>query len=80
MMPKSTAPTDSRLALSPCRHEQDDGKEQRKRDVHSDNDRAAEISQENPLDQEDQQASEEQIVQNGMCRDGDQRAAIIKGD
>ena len=61
-------------------HQQHDGKEQRKRDVHPDDDRAAEIAQENPLDQEHQQASENEIVQNGVGGDRDQRAAIIKGN
>ena len=37
-----------------------------------DDGRAAEITQENPLDQEDQDASENQVVQNRVRGDGDQ--------
>src|ERR1019366_8614752 len=50
-------------------YEEDDGEEQRKRNVQSNDDRAAEITEENPLDQEDQQASENQVVQNCVCGD-----------
>ena len=53
----------------PLQHQQHDGKEQRKRDVQPDDDRAAEVAQENPLDQEHQQAPENQIVQNRVRRD-----------
>ena len=66
MMPKSTAPIDSRLALSPLQHQQDERKEQRERDVDADDDRAAQVAEEHPLDQEDQQAAEEQVVQYRM--------------
>ena len=78
MMPKSTAPTDSRLALSPLNHQENGGEEQRERDVQPNDDRAAEIAEENPLDQEDQQASENQVVQNRVRGEGDQRGAVIK--
>ncbi len=78
MMPKSTAPTESRFGALTRHHQQDDGKEQRKRNVHSDGDCAAQVSQENPLDQEHEHASEDQIVQNGVGRNSDERAAIIK--
>ena len=73
MMPKSTAPTDSRFALSPMNHQQNGGEEQRERDVQSNDDRAAEIAEENPLNQEDQHASEDQVVQNRVRGEGDQR-------
>ena len=57
----------------PLQHQQDDGEEKRKGDIDPNDDRAAEITQENPLDQEDQQAPENEIVQDGMRRDCDQR-------
>ena len=72
MMPKSTAPTDSRFALSPMKHQKNGGEKQRERYVQSNDDRAAEIAEKNPLNQEDQQASENQVVQNGVRGDGDQ--------
>ena len=59
-------------------HQENGGEEQRERDVQSNDDRAAEIAEENPLDQEDQQASENQVVQNGVRGDGDQRGAVVK--
>ena len=54
-------------------YEKNDGEEQRKRDVQSNDDRAAQISEKDPLDQKDQQASENQVVQNGVRGDGYQR-------
>jgi hypothetical protein len=60
-------------------HQQDDGEEKRERDVHPHDDGAAEVPQENPLDQEDQQASENEVVQNGV---GGERSggAVVKGN
>jgi len=45
--------------------------------VGADDDGAPEIAEENPLDQENQQAAEDQIVQNGVRRHADQRAAVV---
>ena len=59
-------------------HQQNGGEEQRERDVQSHDDRAAKIAQENPLDQEDQQTSENQVVQNRVRGEGDQRRAVVK--
>src|SRR5208337_2388833 len=53
-------------------HQEDDREEQRKRNIESDDDGAAEITEENPLNQEDQKASEDQVVQNGLGSDRDQ--------
>ncbi len=63
MMPKSTAPTDSRLASSPGQHQDDDGEEQRERNVDADDDGAAQIAEKDPLDEKDQQTAEDEIVQ-----------------
>ena len=60
-------------------HQQNDGEEQRKRNVDADNDRAAQIAQEDPLDQEHQQAAENQIVQHRVSRDADQGHAVVEG-
>ena len=73
MMPKSTAPTDSRLALSPRSTNRMIGEEQGERDVDADEDRAAQIAEEDPLDQEDQQAPEDQVVEHRVR--GDARSA-----
>ena len=77
MMPKSTAPIDNRLASSPLQHQDDDAEEQRERDVDADDDRAAQIAEEDPLDQKNQQTAEDEIVQNRMGRDVDERGAIV---
>src|SRR5208283_2096056 len=47
-------------------HQENDCEEQRKRNVQSDDDGAAEITEKNPLDHEDQKASENQVVQNSV--------------
>src|SRR5882672_10826015 len=60
-------------------HQYYDGKEKRERNVGADDDGASEIAEENPLDQEDQQATKPQIVQHGMRGHADQRAAIVVG-
>ena len=62
----------------PQNHQQDGGEEQRKRNVQPDDDRAAKVAEENPLDQEDQHASENQVVQNRMRGEGDQRRTVVK--
>ena len=78
MMPKSTAPTDSRLASSPQQHQDDDAEEQRERDVDADDDGAAQVAEEYPLDQEHQEAAEDQVVHHRVGGDGDERGAVIE--
>jgi hypothetical protein len=60
-------------------HQDDDGEEQRERNVDADDDGAAQIAEEDPLDEEDQHAAEDQIVQDRMRGDPDQRTAIVIG-
>ena len=62
MMPKSTAPTDNRLASSPRSDEDDDAEEQRERNIGADDDGAAQIAKEQPLNEKNQQAAEDEIV------------------
>ncbi len=78
MMPKSTAPTESRLASSPAQHQDDDAEEQRERDVNADDDRAAQIAEKDPLDHEDQQTAEDEVVQHGLGGDGHQDGAVVE--
>ena len=73
MMPKSTAPIDSRLALLTLHHQKNDREEQGEGNVNADDDRAAQIAQEDPLDQEYQQAAEDKIVHDGVGGHRDQR-------
>ena len=61
-------------------HKENDGKEQRERDVQPNDDRAADVAEENPLDEEDEQASEDEVVQDRVSGHCDQRGAIIIGN
>src|SRR6202007_1346017 len=58
--------------------EQNRGEEQRERYVQTYNDSAAEIPQENPLDQENQDESEDEVVQDRLGRHRDQRRPVVK--
>jgi hypothetical protein len=60
--------------------QQDDRKKQRDRNVDPDDDRAAQIAEKNPLDQEHQKAAENQIVQHRVRRHLDERGAVVIGD
>src|ERR1019366_8647553 len=60
-------------------HQQDNREEQRKRDVDADDDGAAQITQEYPLDDEHQHAAEDQILQHRMRRDIDEAGAVVIG-
>src|SRR5438067_13377718 len=46
-------------------HQNDDAEKQRERNIRADNDGAAQIAEKQPLDEEDQETPENQIVQNG---------------
>src|SRR5262249_22657209 len=59
-------------------YQDDDAEEQGERNVDTDDDGAAQVSQEHPLDQEDQQTAEDQVVQDGMSRDVDERGAVVE--
>ncbi len=65
------------IGVLPHQNEDDHTEEQRERDVHADDDGAAQITKENPLDQEHEQAAEHQVVQHRMGRDRNQRSPII---
>ena len=72
------APIDSRLAEFAAQHGDDDRHEQRDRDGGRDDDRRAQVAQEQPLDQEDQGDAEHHVVQHRVHGDGDQIAAIVE--
>ncbi len=60
-----------------AQHEDDDGEEQRERNVDADDERAAQVAEENPLDEKHQQTSENQVVQDGVGGEGDEIAAVV---
>ena len=61
-----------------AQHQDDDAEEQRERDIDADNDGAAQIAEEQPLDEEDQQAAKDEIMQHRPGGDGDQRGAVVE--
>ena len=63
MMPKSTAPTDKQVGVLVVQHQNDDAEEQREWNVGADDDRAAQVAEKYPLNDKDQQAAEDQVVQ-----------------
>src|SRR5580704_3320751 len=65
------------VGILAARHHDYDGEEQGERNVDANNDGRAQVAQENPLDQEDQQAAEHQVVQDGTRRQVHQRAAVV---
>ena len=69
MMPRSMAPIESRLADSPRSTVMMTASEQRDRNGGRDDDRRAQIAQEQPLDQEDQRNAEHHVVQHRVHGD-----------
>src|SRR5712671_5263140 len=62
----------------PSHHRDDDGQEQRNRNGRRNDDGAAQIAQEQPLDEKDQRNAEQHVVQHGIHRDRHQVAAVIE--
>ena len=62
----------------PAQHRDDDGQEERDRDGRRDDEGAAQIAQEYPLDQKDQRDAEKHIVQHGLHGDGHEIAAVVE--
>ena len=60
-----------------AQHQHDHGKQQRKGDRGGDDQRAAQVAQEQPLDQEDEADAHDHVVQHGVGGDVHQRAAIV---
>ena len=60
-------------------HHQDDGEEQGEGNVHADDDGAAQVAEEDPLDQEHEQAAEDEVVQHRVRGDVHQRGAVVIG-
>src|ERR1700722_1120175 len=60
--------------------EDDNGEEQCERNVGTDDDGTSQIAQEYPLNEEDQQTTENEVVQHRVRGHPDQRTAIVVGD
>src|SRR5258705_7396202 len=61
----------------PAQHQDDDGEEQRERYRRPDDQRAAQIAEEYPLQQYDQENADHHVVQHGRGRDVDQVLAVV---
>ena len=61
----------------PAQHQDADREEQRERDGGADDDRAAQIAEEQPLQQEDQRDAEHHVVQDRAGGDVDQVLAVV---
>src|SRR6267378_2671858 len=61
----------------PAQYQNDNGEKQRERDSGADDQRAAQITQENPLKQHDQKNAEHHVVQHGRGGDVDQVLAVV---
>src|SRR5437660_10040158 len=57
-------------------HQNDDAEEQCERDIGAHNDGAAQVAEEHPLNEENQQAAEQQIVQDRAGGDGNEGSAV----
>src|SRR6266851_4562747 len=61
----------------PAQYQNDNGEKQRERDGGADDQRAAQVAQENPLNQHDQKNAEHHVVQHGRGGDVDQILAVV---
>src|ERR1700730_14830202 len=62
-------------------HNEDyDAEEQCERNIRAHDDGAAQITEKDPLNEEDQQTTEEKVVQDRTCGDRHQRSAVIEGN
>jgi len=61
-------------------YEEDNGEKQREWNIRADDDGAAQITQEKPLDEENEDAAEHKVVQDRVGGNRYQRTAVIKGN
>ena len=66
------------VGILAAHHQNDDAEEQRKRNVDADDDGAAQVAEKDPLDQKNQNAAEDEIVQHRSGRHRNQHRAIVK--
>ena len=66
------------IGVLAAQNQNDDAEEQRERDIDADDDGAAQVAEKDPLDEEDQQAAENEVVQHRMGGDRHQRRAVVK--
>ena len=69
-----------KVRVRPHQHQNDNAEKQRERNVGADNNGAAQVAEKDPLDEENQQTTEDEIVQDRVGGDGHQRAAVVIGN
>src|SRR5208337_1603786 len=67
------------IGILALQHQHDDGEEKGEGDVDADDDGAAQIAEEDPLDEEHENAAEKKIFQDRMRRHVDKGHAVVKG-
>ena len=67
-----------KIRVLAAQDQNNDAEEQGERNVDADDDGAAQIAEEDPLHEEDQQATEDEVVQDGMGGDRHQDRAVVK--
>ena len=78
--PEVDCPHGQKVRVFATQDQYDDAEEQCERDICADDNGAAQVAEEYPLDEKNQDAPEHEVVQHGACRDTDQLAAIVVGD
>jgi hypothetical protein len=62
------------------KHEKDNGEKQREWNIRADDDGAAQITQEKPLDEENEDAAEHEVVQDRVGGNRYERTAVVIGN
>ncbi len=78
MMPKSTAPIDSKLADLPRKKSIRKGKQQGQRHVNGHDDRGSHVAEKHQQDRRHQNHSDQQILLHGFGGDADQGRAVVE--
>src|ERR1700733_3684473 len=66
------------VCILAAQNENDDAEEQRERDICADDDGAAQIAQKQPLNGENKQNAEDEVVQHGAGGDADEHGAVVE--
>ena len=78
--PEIDGPERKKIGVLPSQDEDDDAEEKREGDVDADNDRASQVSKKNPLDQEDEEAAEYEVMKHRLRRDIHKTGPVVIRD
>ncbi len=71
-------PDRQQIGILAAQHQDDDAEEQREGNVDADDDGAAQVAEEDPLDEEHQKTAEDEVVQDRVRRDRHERRAVVE--